>query len=101
MDRRSSRKDLELQGLLTKEDTAPYPDISAEPPGVELESEEFNFQLITDDPEPNFCELVVAALDNVEIIPIKRIQVARDRVAAAAVATSGPRLVEAKEDKIV
>jgi hypothetical protein len=44
---------------------------------------------------------VAAALDNVEIIPIKRIQVARDCVAAAAVATSGPRLVEAKEDKIV
>jgi hypothetical protein len=35
-------EDLELQGLLTKEDTAPYPDISAEPPGVDLESEESN-----------------------------------------------------------
>ena len=41
--------DSEFQGLLEEEETAPYPDISAEPPGVELESEVFDFQLITDD----------------------------------------------------
>ena len=61
--------DSELQGLLTKEDTTPNLDISAEPPGVELESEESDFQLITDDPEPNFCELAAAALDNAGITP--------------------------------
>jgi hypothetical protein len=95
--------DSELQGLLEEEeDMAPYPDISAEPPGVELESEESDFQLITDDPEPNFRELAAAALDNAGINPTKRIHAARDRVAAAAVAaeTAGPRLVEADEDKI-
>jgi hypothetical protein len=95
--------DSELQGLLEEdEDTAPYPDISAEPPGVELESEESDFQLITDDPEPDFRELAAAALDNAGINPTKRIQAARDRFAAAAAAkTAGPRLVEAKEDEIV
>jgi hypothetical protein len=41
--------DSEFQGLLEEEETAPYPDISAEPPGVELESEVSDFQLITDD----------------------------------------------------
>ena len=66
-----------------------------------MESEESDFQLITDDREPGFCELAAAVLDNVGINPIKRIQVARNCVAAAAAATSGPRLVEADEDKIV
>ena len=68
---------------------------------MELESEESDFQLITDDPEPNFCELAAAALDNAEIDPIKRIQAARDCVAAVTAITSGPRLVEADEDEIV
>ncbi len=55
--------DSELQGLLKEDDnTALYSDSSAEPPGVELESEESDFQLITDGPEPNFCELAAAAL---------------------------------------
>ncbi len=72
----------ELQGLLKEEEMAPYLDISAKPPGVELESEESDFQLITDDLEPDFCELAAAALDNAGINPTKRIQAARDRVAA-------------------
>ena len=92
--------DLELRGLLEEEETAPYLDISAEPPGVELESEKSNFQLITDDLEPNFCELVVATLDNAGINPTKQIQATRDRVATAT-KIAGPRLVEANEDKIV
>ena len=97
--------DSELQRLLEEEeDTAPYPDISAEPPGVELELEESDFQLITDDPEPHFCELAAAAFDNAGINPIGRIHAARGHVAAAAAAaaeTAGPRLVEAEEDEIV
>ena len=66
-----------------------------------MELEESDFQLITDDPEPDFCELAAAALDNAGINPIERIQAARDCVAAVAAATSGPRLVEADEDEIV
>jgi len=75
--------DSEFQGLLDEEETTPYPDISAEPPGVELESEESNFQ------------------HNAGINPTERIQAARDRVAAIAAETAGPRLVEADEDEIV
>jgi hypothetical protein len=97
--------DSELQGLLEEEeDTAPYPDISVEPPGVELELEESDFQLITDDPEPHFRELAAAAFDNAGINPIGRIHAAQGHVAAAAAAaaeTAGPRLVEAEEDEIV
>ena len=80
---------------------APYPDICAQPPGVELESEESDFQLITDGLEPNFRELVAAALDNTGINPTKRIQAAQDRVAAVAADSAGPRLVEADEDVVV
>ncbi len=101
MDRRDPEDDSEFQRLLDKEEMAPYPDISAEPPGVELESEESDFQPITDDPEPDFCELVAAALDNAGINPSKRLQTVWDLVAAVAVASAGPRLVEADEDKIM
>jgi hypothetical protein len=68
---------------------------------VELESEESDFQLITDNPEPNFPELAAAALDNAGINPTERLQAVRDCVAAVAAKSAGPRLVEADEDKIV
>jgi hypothetical protein len=93
--------DSEFQGLLDKEETAPYPDISAEPPGVELELDKYDFQLITDNPEPDFCELVAVALDNAGINPTERIQAAWDPVAAVTAKTAGPRLVEVDEDKIM
>ena len=92
---------LEFQGLLDEEEMAPYPDISAEPPGVELELEESDFQLNTDELEPDFRELAATALDNAGINPTKRIQAARDRVTAVAAKTAGPQLVEAAEDEIV
>ncbi len=68
---------------------------------MELESEESDFQLITDDPEPHFRELAATAHDNAKINPTKRIQAAWDRVAAIAAETAGPRLVEAAENEIV
>ena len=47
--------DPDFQGLLDEtDDTAVYPDVSAELPGVELESEERDFQTILDEPEPDF-----------------------------------------------
>ena len=55
--------DPEFQGLLEDEEEAAYPDISAEPPGVELKSEEADFSAVTDDPEPDFEQLAAAALD--------------------------------------
>jgi hypothetical protein len=44
---------LKFQGLL-EDDEAPFPDISAELPGVPLEDEEYDFQVVTDEPEPDF-----------------------------------------------
>ena len=44
-----------FQGLLEdKVEAAPYPDIRAELPGVELDEEEREFQTILDEPEPDF-----------------------------------------------
>ena len=58
----------EFQGLLDEnEDTAVYPDISAELPGVELEDDEQDFQTVTADPEPEFQDSVGAALHNAGI----------------------------------
>jgi hypothetical protein len=57
--------DPDFQGLLDEnEGTAVYPDVSAELPGVELEAEECAYQTITDKPEPDFRDLVGAALHN-------------------------------------
>jgi hypothetical protein len=42
--------DPEFQGLLEGDEEAAYPDISAEPPGVELESEEADYAAVTDEP---------------------------------------------------
>jgi hypothetical protein len=48
--------DPEFQGLLENNSSAPYPDISAEFPGVELETEEDrDFAPVTDEPEEDFC----------------------------------------------
>ena len=58
--------DPDFQGLL-EVDEAPFPDISAELPGVPLEDEEYDFQVVTDEPEPDFEELAAAALDNAGI----------------------------------
>ncbi len=54
--------DPEFQRLLENEDEAPFPDISAELPRVELESEERNFTPIMDKPEEDFRDLAKAAL---------------------------------------
>ena len=40
---------LKFQGLL-EDDEAPFPDISAELPGVPLEDEEYDFEVVTDEP---------------------------------------------------
>jgi hypothetical protein len=65
--------DPEFQGLLENEDEAPFPDVSAELPGVELESEEQDCTPITDKPEEDFRDLARAALHNTGIDPDQRI----------------------------
>ena len=58
----------DFQGLLEDEvKDAPYPDISAELPGVELDEEERKFQTILDEPEPDFRDMAAAALHNAGI----------------------------------
>ena len=60
--------DPEFQGLLDEnENTAVYPDISAELPGVTLEEQEHKFQTITEEPEPEFRDFADAALHNAGI----------------------------------
>ena len=93
--------DPNFQGLL-KDDEAPFPDISAELPGVPLEEEESDFQVVTDKPEPDFKDLAAAALDNAGIDTADRLGAAR--VAAAAPLwpqQDGPCLIEADPGEIV
>ena len=60
--------DDDFQGLLEdKVEANPYPNISAELPGVELEEEERRFQMILDKPEPDFWDMATAALHNAGI----------------------------------
>jgi hypothetical protein len=58
--------DLDFHGLLEDEE-APFPDISTELPGVPLEEDKYDFQVVTDEPEPDFEELASAALTNAGI----------------------------------
>jgi hypothetical protein len=59
--------DPEFQGLLEEE--APFPELSAQLPGVPLECDEEDevFEVVTDKPEPDFDNLAAAALDNAGI----------------------------------
>jgi hypothetical protein len=102
--------DPEFQGLLEDEEEAAYPDIRAEPPGVELESDEADFSAVTDDPEPDFEQLAAAALDNAGINPQDRLHVAQAAHTAAEAARAaaaadfehrGHALVEANQEEIV
>ena len=89
--------DPEFQGLLDKaEDTAVYPDVSAELPGVALEEHERNFQTITEEPEPDFWDLAEAALHNAGIDTDDTL-----RRAHLENAPRGPAAIEAKDDEIV
>ncbi len=56
--------DPEFQGLLEEE--APFPELSAQLPGVPLECDKDDkvFEVVTDEPEPDFDNLAAAALDN-------------------------------------
>ena len=95
--------DDDFQGLLEdEEDAAPYPDISAELPGVELAAEEREFLMILDEPEPNFWDMYAAAPHNAGINDNETIQAGQARALAAAHAVQrGAALVEANEDELV
>jgi hypothetical protein len=86
--------DAEFLGLLEEEEAAPYPNLSTEPPGVELEHEEAKFTTITKENEPDFWALAAATLSNAGIDPNVRIRAASNN-------QQGPTFVEADQDKIV
>jgi hypothetical protein len=96
--------DPEFQGLLEVE--APFPDASVEIPGVVLEEEEDDGQVVTDKPKVPFEALAAAALENAGIDKADCICAARaagdnrDRANAPAMPQK-PRLVEAYDEKIV
>ena len=46
---------------------APYPDIPAKLPGVMLEEDMYDYQVVTDEPVPDFGKLAAAALANAGI----------------------------------
>ena len=91
--------DPEFQGLLEEE--APFPELSAQLPGVPLECDKDDevFEVVTDKPEPDFDNLAAAALDNAGIDTGDRLGAAR--AAAGAAAPNGPCIVEAEPDKIM
>jgi hypothetical protein len=94
--------DPEFQGLLEEEEAVAYPGILAELPGVELKSEEEDFQVVTDKPTPDFADLAAAALENAEIDPDEQLHQAHD--VPGDVAPKGgerPALVEAKGGNVV
>jgi hypothetical protein len=57
----------EFQGLL--EETAPYLDVMAKFPGVELEDDIDAHQVVTEETDPDFAALAAAALENAGIDP--------------------------------
>jgi hypothetical protein len=92
--------DPEFQGLFEDDKEAAYPVISAEPPGVEFESEETDYAAVADEPEPDFEQLATTTLDNAGIDPQDPLCAAQ-AAAAADPLRAGPALVEADDDKIV
>ncbi len=88
--------DPKFQGLLEDKEEAAYPDISADLPGVELESKEVDYAAVTDKPIPDFEQLAATVLNNAGIDPQDRLCAAR-----AAAGRTGPTLVEAKDNEIV
>jgi hypothetical protein len=91
---------VEFQGLLEEEEAAPYLNLSAEPPGVELERKEAKFTAITNEDKSDFWALAAAALNNAGIDPNVRIRAASNHIDNNA-NQQGPALVEASQDEIV
>ena len=103
--------DPEFQGLLEEtENTAVYPDISAELPGVLLKGQDQDFQPLTDEPEPDFQDLVSDALYNAGIDTDEALQRAQlagidtdEALRRAQLGNAPPRptVVDGGEDELV
>jgi hypothetical protein len=72
-----------------------------------MEEEECDFEVVTDNPEPDFKDLTVAALKNAGIGRVNRLRTARAAADAMAAALNqhlqqdGPHLAKAYPEKIV
>jgi hypothetical protein len=96
-----SEDDPEFQGLLDiEEEMAVYPDISAELPGLDLEEDEQEYQMVTDKPRTRFLESRRRSLHNAGINAEDMLRAVCAQVADEA-QRLGPALVEEDEDKIV
>ncbi len=93
-------EDPKFQGLLKEEEPAAYPKVSTELPGVELECEEEEFQVVTDKPVLDFANLAAMALDNAGIDPNEQLRQANNAVAIRPEGQA-PALVEPDEGKVV
>jgi hypothetical protein len=94
------KDDPEFHGLLKEEEFATYPDVLVELPEVELEYKDEDFQVVTDEPVPDFAELAATALDNGGIDPDERLCLANNATANRQVAVP-PAIVEADADKVI
>jgi hypothetical protein len=89
--------DPEFQGLLDEnEDTAVYPDISAELPGVLLEEQEQDFQTLTEEPGANFRDLAGEALHDAGIDAVDAL-----RRVHLGNAPPGPAVIEADDNELI
>jgi hypothetical protein len=92
--------DPEFQVLLGEEEPAAYPDVSVDLLGVELKYKDEDFQVMTNEPVPDFTELAAMALDNAGTNPNKRLHLASYATANRQVAGSSA-IVEANADEVV
>ncbi len=93
--------DPKFQGLLeNKDEEAVYPVISAELPGVTLEDDKNSTQVVIEEEEPDFADLVAQALENAGIDTEECIRAANNSPPAA-LPQDGPALVEADNEEIV
>jgi hypothetical protein len=94
------KDDPKFQALLKEEEPAAYPNVSAEILGVELECKDEDFQVVTNEPVPDFTQLAATALDNAGIDPAKRLHLANNAAADRQEAQL-PAIVEADADEVV
>ena len=90
---------LEFHGFL-EDEAALYPDVPAELPGVILEDNIDNDQVVTDKPEPDLAERAAASLNNAGIDPQDRLKLIQEHHNVGH-GPIGPTLVEYIQDKII
>jgi hypothetical protein len=78
------------------EEETPVPEVSTNLPGVPLKDDEEDFEVVTDEPAPDFETLAAAALENTGIHTRDCLRAAQD--AAEAAGSGLPRPAPANEN---